>query len=277
MTTINSTHLLTDSISDGLRNGFRTIGELAGRAVQVFKNIPQHMQNNRNAAIGVFTVANAVFITVAHLFTNWLDRKIGKTDTEDAKGLILTGLVYGGSVFTFNVIVSKITHYPLSWYAYSAITVTAIAVRVILNHQDNSNDDDDDEINPGKLPVNGEGETKIRENEKVGVDSDVEIDNDTKSDEKTLSEAKKKEKQLTAEKEKLAKESKENEKILADAKKKKIEKAAEDEKLAAVFNEYEKTVADAKKEEIRLTAEREQLAKATKENEKRKMMLRKKR
>ena len=141
MTSIHSlTHPLTD-MPQVFKNGFRTLGILAGRAVKIVQNLPQHMQNNRNLTIVVFTTANAVLFTMTNLFVNRLDKHIEnpghgeelKADERRVKNIFLNYGVVSVSFLAFNVILAKATRYPLSNVALAAITTTAIALRLLLN------------------------------------------------------------------------------------------------------------------------------------------------
>ena len=141
MTGIHSlTYPLTD-MPQVFKNGFRTLGILAGRAVKIVQNLPQHMQNNRNLTIVVFTTANAVLFTMTNLFVNWLDRHIENhghgeelnADARRVKNIFLNGVVVSVSFLAFNVILAKATRYSLSNVTLAAITTTAIALRLLLN------------------------------------------------------------------------------------------------------------------------------------------------
>ena len=142
------THSLTETISSVLRKGFHNIGELAGRTVNVLRNLPQHMQNNPYVAIGVFTTANTVFFTVANLFANWLDRVMENSsnaqeetnpETRSFRSFIIDGVAVGIPVLGLNVLLSKAARYPLSKVTLAAITTAAIAARIFLNRASSEN------------------------------------------------------------------------------------------------------------------------------------------
>lgn len=126
---------LKDALPDLFKNTFRTIGEWAGRMVKLIQNLPQQMQNHPRTACAVFLTANAIFFTVSNLFANFLANRVQSSRNAEERKFnlwLIAGMV-GGATLTFNVMISKMTQYPLSHVVKGAITVFAIAIRLLIN------------------------------------------------------------------------------------------------------------------------------------------------
>jgi hypothetical protein len=144
------THLSRETISDSLKNGFRTLGNWVGRALTLIQNVPHQMQANPTVAIAVFAGSNVLFYKfVANPFANGLGRLIDEraierypselpphiaADYPSFKNLLLNGVIVGGSVLSFNLILSRLADYPLSKTALAAITTAAIAARYLSSY-----------------------------------------------------------------------------------------------------------------------------------------------
>jgi hypothetical protein len=126
---------LKEALPDLFKNTFRTIGEWAGRVVKQIQNLPRQMQNHPTTAFAVFLTANAIFLTVSNLFANYLaDRAQNSRNANERKfNLLLIAGMMGGATLTFNVIISKMTQYPLSHVIKGAITAFAVAIRLLIN------------------------------------------------------------------------------------------------------------------------------------------------
>jgi hypothetical protein len=147
------THPLTNSVSDSLRNVAQGAGDLAGRAVNLVQHLPTYMQQDRNVAFSVFIVSNATFFTLANLFARYLSNRIDrhperelKEEEKVMKNIVITGFGVAGPVFLFNLVLSKVTQYPLSKTWLAAITVAAVAVHVILSRKPAEKIEDKKEI-----------------------------------------------------------------------------------------------------------------------------------
>jgi hypothetical protein len=121
-------HAITFSLTnafDVFKHDFSTIiGKWAGRAMTIFRHLPQHMQS-----AAVFTSANVAFFTLTYSLERHSEdrnRELNKT------GLIVKGLGFGGAALIFNIILSKVTHDPLNKVALTAITIAVIAARLLL-------------------------------------------------------------------------------------------------------------------------------------------------
>jgi flagellar motility protein MotE (MotC chaperone) len=134
-------HPCINSLSSFFRNSVQEAGQLAGRVVRYFGSLPAHMRQNGLVASSTFLVANgAFFFAVMNRIANYFEVEVGRNlspplseDQKTVKTFLINSIVVGGSVLTFNVIISKILHYPLCKLALAAITVTAIAARYYLS------------------------------------------------------------------------------------------------------------------------------------------------
>lgn len=145
---MSSIHSVTTPIAESAGTFFKNfgtkVGNLCGRVVVFFKNLPSHMQTNPLAGISVFVVANSIFYLGVHFFTNFLLKRVNnhpdksenpqeKKDQRVVKNILFKILIPGLAVFGFNIALSKITQFPLSRIALAAITATAIALRFLFS------------------------------------------------------------------------------------------------------------------------------------------------
>ena len=132
---------LTESLSDTFKYAFRaTIGDFYGRVIRGIDNLPQLMKNNPSVAFGVIVTTNTIFFTIVNRITNWLNKKLEdkyplNLEQKTYKYILLDGILVGGSVLVFNILLSKASNYPLSKITLAAITTAAIAVRYFAGHK----------------------------------------------------------------------------------------------------------------------------------------------
>ncbi len=132
---------LTDSLSDTFKNAFRaTIGDFYGRTVRGVQNLPQLLKNNPNVVLGVIVTTNIIFFTILNSITNWLNTKLENKyhlnlEQKTQKYILFDGIIVGGLVLGFNILVSKASSYPLSKITLAAITTAAIALRYFACHR----------------------------------------------------------------------------------------------------------------------------------------------
>jgi len=243
------THPLTEAISNVLKNGFHTVGELAGRVVKGIRSLPDLMQNNRNVAIGVFSGANAAFFTVAYLIVNFAERRILKhpEDLDEDQTLtkdVLVNAGFGATVLVFNVILSKITHYPLSKTVLGIITIAAIAVRILINRI--------------TAPKDTPEQIKTKEEAKERRLAEKKAEAERKLAEKNAAEERKLAEKNAAEEKKLAEKNAAEERKLAeknDAEERKLEEKNDEEKKRLAAEEEKRLVAE---QEKKVAAENEE-------------------
>lgn len=249
------THPLTDVVSDFLSS--RAIGDFFGRTVKYLQDLPTHMQQDRNVAITVFLVANATFAAISNLVANWLDNRIEAhpkqltDDQKTVKSILINGLVIGGSTFTFNVILSKLTQYPLSYGAMAAIAAAAVALRVIFTQASAPNEVDALHKDPkGKKKTDPEKKSADIEKEAAGKKADID---------KKAAEEKAEAERIAAEKkadiEKKAAEAKAEAEKVETEKKAALEKKAAEEKAETEKKAAEKKAAEEKAEAEKIAAE----------------------
>jgi hypothetical protein len=174
---------LTDDVSDFFKKAFSAISEFSGRAYVWIQNLPREMQGNRNVAVAVFAVANLTFLTLTNLVVKRMDKKIESavhpqpldTSQKIVKDILLNGVIVGGSVFTFNFILSKATQYPLSNVALTAITAAVVATRILLTYLpgkdnlqeevDEKQEEEEEEVSKEKVEGNSSEDENSSEGE----------------------------------------------------------------------------------------------------------------
>jgi hypothetical protein len=126
-------------IIDVLKNGFLSASAYAIRAIKVVQSVPYQMQNNSHTAVVVLSIANGIIFNLSNLLANYLDERVAKCrkkhDCRERRfnQILINGLVFGGTCLIFNIVVSKLLHYPLSKLTFIAIVAVLIGVRILLN------------------------------------------------------------------------------------------------------------------------------------------------
>lgn len=128
------------SMPDLFRHGSRIAGELAGRLATHIQHLPGQMHQDHRVAVAVFVVSNVAFFALAQTLVNYLNHRIEKhpeelsKDEKMGKEAFLSG-VLGLSVGILNHRLARITHTPLNLTFIALISMTAIAVRTLLNRK----------------------------------------------------------------------------------------------------------------------------------------------
>lgn len=130
------------SVGFYLNKGFESVQQLP----RMIGTIPSEMHKNQSAAVTVFAVSNLAIFILSSQFTNYCDRHIEhhpdplSKEQKAIKPLVLNG-IFAAAVFGLNVGFSKIVGFPLSTLALTAISITAVAARIILNWNASSIDE----------------------------------------------------------------------------------------------------------------------------------------
>ncbi|MFI0436145.1 MAG: hypothetical protein ACH350_10580 [Parachlamydiaceae bacterium] len=88
--------------------------------------------------ISVYAAANVTAFTAANLFANWIDKSFEQSanklnkDQKPFKDAMLNIVVVGGSLLIVNVIVSNMTHSPISKVTLLALSMTGAGARYLL-------------------------------------------------------------------------------------------------------------------------------------------------
>ena len=165
------TYLLTESISDTLKNRFRVIGDFCGRSINCLQNLPQRMNDTPNMPIAIIVTTNIVFFTAINAIANVLNTQIEKCLKQPSftnkiiKNILLDGVVVGGSALAFNYFLSKATNYPLSKLTLTFITVAVIAVRVFVCHYYTAKDKNAQEVKQREVEEIKQPEAELVKNQ----------------------------------------------------------------------------------------------------------------
>lgn len=130
---------LVETLMGSSASKFQTIGDFAGRTFQWLKNFPQHMQNHSNVAFVVFTTANVIFFNLINSLATSLEKRVNSSPQELSTSnrifnhCLIDECVVGGSVLSFNLILSNLMRFPLSTPVLIAITITAMIVRTFFH------------------------------------------------------------------------------------------------------------------------------------------------
>lgn len=116
----------------------QTAQEWAGYAIRYLKQTPDMLAKNPTAAIAVIATANTLFFFIMNAAVNRAETRFAdpenKTGERSYKQIIIGESLAAGSVLTFNILLSLATRAQLDHVAYAAITATAVALRLFLNH-----------------------------------------------------------------------------------------------------------------------------------------------
>lgn len=147
-------------VSPFLKNGAQQISQWKNHIIRFIQLIPQQMQQNSKIAVAVIATTNMVFFFAMRSITNKIDKRLDNQAKplnlaqRTIKHIFLNGIILGGSVFSANLLLSKITQYPLSKSVVAAITTAAILGRILLNQvgkcfaRSEKPVDEEQEINP---------------------------------------------------------------------------------------------------------------------------------
>ncbi|MFI0436156.1 MAG: hypothetical protein ACH350_10635 [Parachlamydiaceae bacterium] len=129
---------LAESLPDFFKNSAQQVSHFFGRIVSTIKLIPVQMHQSRNVTMSVYAAANVTAFTAANLFANWIDKSFEQSanklndDQKPFKDAMLNIVVVGGSLLIANVIVSNMTHSPISKVALLALSMTGAGARYLL-------------------------------------------------------------------------------------------------------------------------------------------------
>lgn len=128
-----------EGVTNLLKDKYQLVSEWKGHLVRAWDSFLKEMKNRPQFAITVFTVANLIFFTLINNLAWSLERRINDIPQKLSAGnrrfnyILIDGAVVGGSVLTFNLMLSQLTQYPLSKTTIAAITVGSIALRYFLH------------------------------------------------------------------------------------------------------------------------------------------------
>lgn len=132
--------------------GFQRVDEWVGRIVKAIRNIPPQMQANQHVAIGVIATANTLFFLIINSVANRLDRGCFDNQNQPSltkrifKVIVLNGALVGGSTLGMNLLLSKLTKYPLNRTILAAITVSAVIFRTAFGTASQKNKKDEQPV-----------------------------------------------------------------------------------------------------------------------------------
>lgn len=106
--------------------------------VRVIQNISQHMHQNSNIAIAIILTVNGLTFINTYFIANYLDQRLEKNKNLNNnqrifKNILLNEIMMGSFILASNLFITKMTHYPLSRFFLTGITLISITARVILN------------------------------------------------------------------------------------------------------------------------------------------------
>lgn len=162
-----------DLIPDIVKSAWRSVGEWYNRTVEYYDLIPGHLHQNPSHAFAVFLTVNAIFFYFINEFALYLEERVESAPREldgDERKLnqfLINGLVVGGAMLIFNIILSKLLSYPLSKSTLAAIVTASIAIRVILGHLCGEIPDEENTTPPGADGANGPNKPDVRQEDHV--------------------------------------------------------------------------------------------------------------
>lgn len=123
------------TVSNIFNQGMQKAHEWTGHIVNYVKQTPEMLAQNPTAAIALIFSANTLFLFIMNSAVNRLDNRLADESKERSyKQIFICEPLFAASVFAFNSLLSKVTKAQLSYEVITAITATALALRILINH-----------------------------------------------------------------------------------------------------------------------------------------------
>ena len=171
-------------IGSNVKKGLNKLGQLAGRSVQVIKNIPSYfqkvppyLQNHHAVAYSVVAVANVAFIVIGNVLSiaieNQAEEDVRPMTNTQKTGLKLATYVLTGSIsLAGNIALKQLTGFPVSKLAIAGLVAIAVASRALFSYRnDEILEDNKNEVkktkNTTSEATDSDSEDEVKKTEKT--------------------------------------------------------------------------------------------------------------
>jgi len=192
-------------IGSNVKKGLNKLGQLAGRSVQVIKNIPSYfqkvppyLQNHHAVAYSVVAVANVAFIVIGNVLSiaieNQAEEDVRPMTNTQKTGLKLATYVLTGSIsLAGNIALKQLTGFPVSKLAIAGLVAIAVASRALFSYRnDEILEDNKNEVkktkNTTSEATDSDSEDEVKKTKNTtSEETDSDSEDEVKKTEKTPS------------------------------------------------------------------------------------------
>lgn len=131
---LSATRSFTNSVSDIVKSGSHKVGDFAGRTVKMLQDSSPSIAQHSQVAMAV--ISNLFFFACAQFVVNKFRKPLESTASLNKKSysrIAINGLLVGGAVLTFNVLLSTVIPFPLDKISLIVPTIASIAMSILLN------------------------------------------------------------------------------------------------------------------------------------------------